>query len=325
MEIIVGVDMGGTSTKFGLVDLEGNVLYQGSVPTQLADFNDYIEGLTSAIHKGIEETSSDLTIKGIGMGAPNANYYEGTIEEAPNLPWKGTVRLVDAIEAKFGVVAAVTNDANAAAIGEMTYGAAKGMKDFVAITLGTGLGCGIVSNGSLVQGQHGFAGELGHVSLKPSGSRKCKCGNVGCVETYISATGLKRTVFKFLSDNDTQSALSKYSYDDLDTKTVADAANAGDQIAQEAFEYTAKMFGYKLADVVHFTNPEAIFVMGGLAQAGDLLFVPTRRYMNSKLMPTFRDRVKVLPSELDNQTTPIVGAASLIVNKFKKENSPAQV
>lgn len=319
MEIVVGIDIGGTSTKFGLVDKDGNVLYQNTVDTQLPRVEDYIDGLTTAIHVGLDSLSESYELLGVGVGAPNANYYSGTIEEAPNLPWKGVVPFVELLKERFDVPIKITNDANAAAIGEMVYGGAKGMTDFIAITLGTGLGSGLVTNGKLVLGRHGFAGELGHVSVKIKGGRQCKCGNTGCLETYVSATGLKRTVYKLLADHHIDSELRTYSFDDLNTKIVAKAAEAGDPLAQEAFEYTGKVLGAKLADAVNHTDPEAIFIMGGLAQAGDLIFKPTIKALEKKLMTIYKGKVKVLPSQLDNQTTPIVGAASLIISQLSAD------
>lgn len=317
LQIIAGVDIGGTSTKFGLVDYEGNVLYQGSVKTQFPEVNDYVDVLENAIRVGLESLTEQYELTGIGMGAPNGNYYKNTIEEAPNLPWKGVVPMGQLIEDRFGVPVAMTNDANAAAIGEMVYGGAKDMKDFLVITLGTGLGSGLVANGQMILGHHGFAGELGHQSIKVKGGRQCKCGQKGCLETYVSATGLKRTVYKLLADHHIDSPLRKYSFNDLNAKTVADYARKGDALANEAYEYTGKILGAKLADAVVYLNPEAIFIMGGLAQAGELLFDPTIKALNENLMPIFQGKVKVLKSELDNQTAPILGAASLIIQKME--------
>ncbi|WP_109829942.1 ROK family protein [Reichenbachiella versicolor] len=317
LQIIAGVDIGGTSTKYGLVDNEGNVLYQGSVKTQFPDVNDYIDELENAIREGLESLTDTYELVGVGIGAPNGNYFKGTIEEAPNLPWSGVVPIGKLIEDRFGVPVALTNDANAAAIGEMVYGGAKGMKNFIVITLGTGLGSGLVSNGEMILGHQGFAGELGHQSIKTKGGRQCKCGQKGCLETYVSATGIKRTVYKLLADHHIDSELRNYSFVDLNAKIVADHAKQGDALAIEAFEYTGSILGAKLADAVVYTDPEAIFIMGGLAQAGELLFKPTIKALNDNSMAIFKDKVKVLPSKLDNQTAPIVGAASLIIQKMK--------
>lgn len=321
LDITIGIDIGGTSTKFGIVDKDANVIFQNSTDTQLPEFKDYIALLSKAIREGLESLGEAYNLLGIGVGAPNANYFNGTIEEAPNLPWKGVVPLAKSLEDEFGVPVAVTNDANAAAIGEMVFGGAQGMKDFIVITLGTGLGSGLVANGQMILGKQGFAGELGHVAIKVGRGRKCKCGKRGCLETYVSATGLKRTVYKLLADHHVDSELRKYSFDDLNTKIVGKAALDGDPLAKEAFEYTGKILGAKLADAVNHTNPEAIFIMGGLAQAGDLIFEPTKRHLEKNLMTIYKNNIKVLPSKLDNQTSPIVGASSLIVDRLAKENN----
>ena len=316
-QIIAGVDIGGTSTKYGLVDSHGKVLYQGSVNTQYDKVDDFIDVLEKAIREGLHTLPGNNTLIGVGIGAPNGNYFKNTIEEAPNLPWKGVVPMGALVEERFDAPVVLTNDANAATIGEMVYGAAKGMKDFIVITLGTGLGSGLVANGEMILGHQGFAGELGHQSIKTRGGRQCKCGKKACLETYVSATGLKRTVYKLLADHHIDSKLRKYSFDELSAKTVADHAKKGDALAIEAYQYTGQILGAKLADAVVYTNPEAIFIMGGLAQAGDLLFKPTIEAMEQHLLGVFKGKVKVLPSKLDNQTAPIVGAASLIINKLK--------
>jgi len=316
--IIVGIDIGGTTTKFGLVDDQGVVIYHNSIETQVReDFRDYISDLQEAIHDSINKVDSSLRIKGIGVGAPNGNFYRGTIEHAANLRWKGIIPFVELMEKDFRVPTIITNDANAAAMGEAIYGNATDMKDFVVITLGTGLGSGIVTNGKLVHGFDGFAAELGHVNVNPNG-RQCGCGRKGCLETYVSATGLKRTVYKLLADHLEDSELRTHSFDELSTKMISDCALRKDIIAMEAFEYTGAILGSKLADTVAHTNPEAIFILGGLAQAGDLIFEPTIRHLEKNLMTIYQGKVKVLPSGLPNQTAPILGASSLIVNHYKK-------
>lgn len=317
-EIIVGIDIGGTTTKYGLVDMEGNVLYQNSIETQVhEDFMDYISDLEQAVRDSIAQVDSSLKIKGIGAGAPNGNYYRGTIEHAANLRWKGIIPFVEIMEKDFNVPTVITNDANAAAMGEAIYGNANDMNDFIVITLGTGLGSGIVTNGKLVHGHDGFAAELGHVNVNPNG-RQCGCGKKGCLETYVSATGLKRTVYKLLADHLEESELRGHSFDELTTKMISECALRNDIIAREAFEYTGAILGSKLADTVAHTNPEAIFILGGLSQAGDLIFEPTIRHLEHNLMNIYKGKVKVLPSGLPNQTAPILGASSLIVNYFKK-------
>lgn len=320
-EVTVGIDIGGTNTKFGIVDFEGKVLYQSKIPTQKhTDFKDYILELDSAIKLGVEQTSEDLQIVGIGVGAPNANFYRGTIEHAPNLVWKGVIPIVDIMQKDFNVPVIITNDANAAAMGEMIYGNAKDMNDFIVITLGTGLGSGIVANGKLIYGFEGFAAELGHVTVNPNG-RNCGCGKVGCLETYVSATGIKRTVYKLLADHIEESELRGISFHDLSTKMITESALRGDAVAKAAFEYTGKILGSKLADSVAHTNPEAIFIFGGLSLAGDLIFAPTRKYLEANLMPIYKNKVKVIPSGLQNQSAPILGASSLVVDYLNKKSS----
>jgi glucokinase len=316
-EIIVGIDIGGTSTKFGLVDESGNILYQGTTETRIPIFRDYLDNLEKAIHESIEKVHGNMIIKGIGVGAPNASYYTGSIEQGVNLPWNG-VPIVKYLTEDFGVPVVVTNDANAAAMGEAIYGHAREMKDFVVITLGTGLGSGIVTNGHLVHGHQGFAAELGHVKVYPDG-RQCGCGRKGCLETYVSATGIKRTVFQLLADHTVDSELRDISFNDLSTKMITECANRGDTIALKAFEFTGRILGIKLADTVAHLDPEAIFILGGLAQAGEFIFEPTIRHMENNLMPIFQNKVRIMPSGLENQSAPILGATSLIVNYFKQQ------
>lgn len=317
-DIIVGIDIGGTTTKYGFVDDSGNVLYQNSIDTQVReDFHDYISDLELAIRDSVARVDSSLKIKGIGVGAPNGNYYRGTIEHPANLRWKGVIPIVEMMQGKFGVPTLITNDANAAAMGEAIYGHATDLNDFIVITLGTGLGSGIVSNGKLIHGFDGFAAELGHVTVKLDG-RECGCGRRGCLETYVSATGIKRTVYKLLAEYMEESELRGHSFEELSTKMISDCAHRGDSIAKKAFEYTGSILGTKLADSIAHTNPEAIFLLGGLSQAGELIFEPTIRHLENHLMPIYKGKVKILPSGLPNQTAPILGASSLIVNHFKK-------
>jgi glucokinase len=322
-ELTIGIDIGGTNTKYGIVDRVGNVVSQGSISTtQYEEFKDYFHGLADALRKEISEIPGEHKIIGVGVGAANGNYYKGTIERATNLKWKGIIPLADMFQEEFDLPAIVTNDANAAAVGEMVYGAAKGMKDFVVITLGTGLGSGFVSNGQLLNGKHGIAGEVGHTSVNPAG-RFCNCGKRGCLETYVSATGIKRTVYKLLADHLEPSELRGISFDNLTTKMITESAVRGDVVALAAFEYTGRILGMKLAETVVHTDPEAIFLFGGLSLAGDLIFKPTIKHMEANLMPLFRGKVKVLPSGLQNQAAPIIGASSLVWNyldntKFKE-------
>jgi glucokinase len=312
-EVVIGIDVGGTYTKFGIVNHNGHCLKESYTSTEkYNDFNVYLENLVTEIQKVIQTLNKTFEIKGIGIGAPNGNYYSGTIENAPNLNWKGTIHIVDKLKDYYsGIPIVLTNDANAAAIGEMVYGRAKEMKNFILITLGTGLGSGIVVDGNLVYGHDGFAGELGHLNVKHQG-RECGCGKSGCLETYVSATGIKRTVFKLLAERIIDSELRTFSYNDLTSKIIYEAARKGDKIALEAFETTGRILGIKLADSVAYTSPEAIFLFGGLAQAGELLLDPTRRYLDENLFPIYRGKVKLLLSGLQETNAAVMGAAALV-------------
>jgi glucokinase len=318
-EITAGIDIGGTNTKFGIVSRDGTVLFQSKISTQeFEDFSDFLKALSNELRIALSNLGSDYKLIGIGVGAANGNYYKGTIEHATNLKWKGIIPLAEMLHAEFNIPALVTNDANAAAVGEMVYGAAKGLKDFIVITLGTGLGSGFVCNGQLVNGKHGIAGELGHTTVNYAG-RNCNCGKRGCLETYVSATGIKRSVYKLLADHLEPSELRGISFDNLNTKMITEAALRGDIVARAAFEYTGRILGTKLAETVVHTDPEAIFLFGGLSLAGDLIFKPTIKHMEANLMPVFRGKVKVLPSGLQNQVAPILGASSLVWNYLEEK------
>lgn len=324
-DLTVGIDIGGTNTKYGIVDRDGNVIHQGNIATtQYEDFQDYFDAMADALRKGIAELPSSTRIVGIGVGAANGNYYTGNIERATNLKWKGILPLAQMFKDEFEVPCILTNDANAAAVGEMIYGNAKNMKDFVVITLGTGLGSGFVCGGVLLNGHHGIAGEVGHTSVNPTG-RYCNCGKRGCLETYVSATGIKRTVYKLLADHLEPSELRGISFDNLNTKMISEAANRGDIVAQEAFEYTGRILGMKLAETAVHTDPEAIFLFGGLSMAGDLIFRPTIKHMEANLMPLFRGKIKVLPSAMHNQAAPILGASSLVWDYLDKMKAKAEL
>ncbi len=307
--IAVGVDIGGTNSKFGFTDREGTVIAQSRMKTQgFPDTRSFLKELK----KQIESIHSLDEVVGIGFGAPNANFYNGTIENPPNLPWKGIHPIAEEAEEIFGKRCVITNDANAAAMGEMVYGKAKDMRDFVVLTVGTGLGSGIVINGELVYGKHGFAGELGHTLVSFNG-RSCQCGKKGCLETYVSATGIRRTVYKLLADYTEPSPLRSISFDELDTKSITEAAAAGDKIAIEAFRYTGRVLGMKLSDFVVHTDPEAIFLLGGLSKAGEHIFAPAQENMEKYLMPLFLDRkIQLQPSGLKDDDAPILGASSLV-------------
>jgi glucokinase len=324
-DLTIGIDIGGTNTKYGIVDREGKVLHQGNIPTtQYEQFQEFFDAMAEALRKGIAELPSASRIVGIGVGAANGNYYTGNIERATNLKWKGVLPLARMFKDEFGVHCILTNDANAAAVGEMIYGNAKNMKDFVVITLGTGLGSGFVCGGVLLNGHHGIAGEVGHTSVNPNG-RYCNCGKRGCLETYVSATGIKRTVYKLLADHLEPSELRGISFEDLNTKMITEAANRGDVVANEAYEYTGRILGMKLAETVVHTDPEAIFLFGGLSMAGDLIFRPTIKHMEANLMPLFRGKIKVLPSAMQNQAAPILGASSLVWDYLDKLQVNAEV
>jgi glucokinase len=317
-EVVVGIDIGGTFTKYGIVDRNGNCLAENSVSTDFTeDVNEYLENLYKNITKTFSQFASEYEIKGIGIGAPNANYYNGTIEYAPNLKWKGVVPMAKLVQNYFKVPVALTNDANAAAIGEMLFGGAKGMKDFIVITLGTGLGSGIVVNGEVVYGHDGFAGELGHIIVRPDG-RSCGCGRTGCLEAYASATGIRRTVYKLLADSLDESELRSVSFNQLSAEMISKYAKRGDKIAIQAFEYTGQILGQKLADVVASFSPEAIFLFGGLAKAGDFILQPTKKYMEANMMPIFRGKVKLLISGLKEVNAAVMGSSALIWKELEK-------
>ncbi len=310
---VVGIDIGGTNTVFGIVDARGSVLATNSIKTQKhAVLDDYIQELHDELTKLIKDNTHISKIKGIGIGAPNANYFNGTIEQAPNLPWKGIIPFATLIEKKFGLPVAITNDANAAAIGEMIYGAARGMKNFIMITLGTGVGSGIVANGALIYGSDGFAGELGHTTMRRNNGRLCGCGLTGCLETYASATGVARSAREFLeTQKDVESRLRDIPADEITSKDVYEAAVAGDKLAQEVFAFTGQILGEAFADFIKFSSPEAIIMFGGLSKAGELLLRPIRESMEKNVMPIFRNKVKLLFSELKEADAAVLGASAL--------------
>jgi glucokinase len=313
-KVVVGIDIGGTNTVFGIVDRKGHILIEDKIST--FHYNEpevFVAALYEKIMVVISKIGYEVEIIGFGIGAPMGNINKGTIEYPADLPWKGIIPLADIFKRHTNLPIIVTNDANAAAVGEMIYGGARGMKDFVVITLGTGLGSGFVVGGKLIYGHDGFAGEIGHTAIRPGESnRDCGCGRKGCLETYVSATGIKRTVLKILADKLEPSELRKYSFEELDAKIIHDAAKKGDAIAIRAFEHTGRMLGFKLADVVAHTNPEAIFLFGGLALAKDLIFEPTKKYMEQNLLSIYKGKVKLLQSELSTQNAAVLGASSLI-------------
>lgn len=326
-QIAIGIDIGGTNTALGVVDEDGNVLLGNNIPTPShGDINQYIDDLTSTIGDLIlrlKQLNDNIEIMGIGVGAPNANYHSGNIEYAPNLSFKGIVPFVSLLKERFPDLNSITltNDANAAAVGEMIYGGAKEMKNFAMYTLGTGVGSGLVINGNLVYGQDGFAGECGHTMLIPNG-RLCGCGVRGHLEAYCSATGMKRTAFELLAQyNDTKSLLAGYSFNELTAKNICEAALKGDKIALEVFYSTGKWLGQALADTVHHFSPEAIFLFGGPMAAGNLLLLPTIESMEDHLLTVYKNKIKVLPSKLISGDAAIVGASALVwKNQQNKTN-----
>jgi glucokinase len=338
-KVAIGIDIGGTNTAIGVVDSEGNLLYERKpqMPTPqkrenpgstkaVSDtlLNKYINDLALEIKTAISQVKKinpDMEVMGIGIGAPNGNYYSGTIEYAPNLPFVGVVNFTALIEKKFPEIKYVklTNDVNAAALGEMIYGGGRGMKNFALMALGTGFGSGLIVNGELVYGADGFAGECGHTTVVPGG-RVCACGGIGHLEAYCSATGIKRTVYELLAKyNPSESPLSNIPLNDMTSKIVFDAAEKGDPIAKEVFEITGEILGRALADTVHYLSPEAIFLFGGAIAAGDYIFKPTKASMERHLLPVFRNKVKILPSELKEGSAAIVGASALIWKEYEKK------
>jgi glucokinase len=318
-EVALGIDIGGTNTVFGFIDRAGNTLAESSIATKgHSDVNSFLKALNEKIQATVNGITSSIKLMGIGIGAPNGNYYKGTIENAPNLAWGRMVQLVDLMKLYYDVPIVLTNDANAAAIGEKIYGGAKNMNDFIVITLGTGLGSGVFANGNILYGYDGFAGELGHVTVNYNG-RHCGCGRKGCLETYVSATGIKRTVYKLLADYMDPSVLRGISFDDLSAEMITKAAKEGDKIGKAAFEYTGRILGMKLADFVTFSSPEAIFLFGGLARAEEHIFVPTKENMEKNLMAIFQNRVKILPSELMDRNAAILGASALLWMEIEKK------
>lgn len=319
-KLAIGIDVGGTNTKYGVVTQYGEILQQGEMPTTGYDLiEDYIDAVHAAVQPLIDAVGKE-NIKGIGVGAPNGNVYRGTIEYAPNLAWKGIIPLTDLLEAKFHLPAALTNDANAAAVGEMIYGAAKGMKDFITITLGTGVGSGIIANGQMVYGHDGFAGELGHTVIIPNGRPHWGTQLKGSLEAYCSATGVSITARELLSQPQHQSSLlHQFSIGNITSKEVHECALQGDRTALEIFNFTGEILGRALANFVMFSSPEAIILFGGLTRAGDLILQPTRAAMEANLLPIFQNKIKILFSELRESDAAILGASALIWGSNKME------
>ncbi len=305
----IGIDIGGTNTAYGLVSREGKIIFSnGLKTTSYKSFEEFVEALSSNVRTMIDRVGKEH-VKGIGVGAPNGNFYTGEMVDAANLPWKGVLPLAKLLKQQLNKKVVVTNDANAAAIGEMIYGIAKEMNDFIMVTLGTGVGSGFVANGQLIYGHDGFAGELGHVIAVRDG-RPCGCGRNGCMETYCSATGIVRTAKEWLSTRNYDTILRKE--EKLSAYAIQQAAIKGDHFALELYDFTAKILGQTLADAVAITSPEAIVFFGGLAHAGDILLVPTRKYFEENLLSLYKNKVAFHLSALMNENAGVLGASALV-------------
>ena len=333
-KLAMGIDIGGTNTAFGLVDEEGTIFCESAISTErykkFDDYENYVKTLCESMKALISSVSFDCELIGIGIGAPNANYHKGTIETPANL-WKfrddepnpdesrRMFYFVDDVKKYFpGVQVLITNDANAAAIGEGVFGSAKGMDDYVVITLGTGLGSGIVSNGEMIYGHDGFAGEYGHIMVDSRVTgRECGCGRRGCLEAYASATGIKRTAFELMAKMNCDSELRDTPFSKFEAVMLSIAADKGDAIAKEAFRYTGEVLGKALADLVATTSPKAIILFGGLAKAGKHIFEPTKWYMEENMLPMFKNKVALLPSGIEGKNAAILGSSALIWQKQK--------
>ena len=304
--------MGGTNSVLGVVDARGHVLGRTSIKTQAyRDINDYVNALYEEAEKIIEPLGGMEMVRGIGAGVPNGNFYTGYIQEAMNLPWQ-TVPFAQLVSERFGLPCRITNDANAAAMGEMTYGAAKGMKNFIMITLGTGVGSGIVIDGNVVYGHDGFAGELGHTTaVRGENARPCNCGKMGCLEAYASATGVARTAKEILTSTTKETILRQLDIDNITSKDVYDAAEQGDEVAKEIFDFTGTILGQQLADFIAFSAPEAIVLFGGLTKSGDWIKRPIEEAMNKNVLPLWKNKVKVLFSDLKEADAAVLGASAL--------------
>ena len=312
-ELAIGIDIGGTNTKYGLVNHRGAIIEKGELRTdEHSTVESYIDALYDVLKPIISKHKNDGKVKGIGIGAPNGNFYTGTIDYAPNLHWKGIVPLAKMVTQKFGLPAALTNDANAAAVGEMNYGAARGMRDFIMITLGTGVGSGIVSNGQLILGHDGFAGELGHTIIRPGGRKHWSTKLDGSLEAYCSATGIVLTAKELLLQSNEESLLRAYNQDEMSSRDVYDCAMRGDNIAKEVYQFTGQILGESLANFVMFSSPEAIILFGGVIKAGDLIMQPTRAHMEKNVLPIFQNKIKLVFSELKEADAAILGASALV-------------
>jgi glucokinase len=312
-EFAIGIDIGGTNTKYGMVNHRGEIIEKGELKTDAyPTIEEFIDALYNTLIPIIETNSKDGSVKGIGVGAPNGNFYTGTIEYAPNLHWKGVIPVTQLVTERFGLPSSLTNDANAAAVGEMMYGAARGMRDFIMITLGTGVGSGIVANGQLIYGHDGFAGELGHTTIIPGGRKHWSTKILGSLEAYCSATGISITAREKLSESKEDSLLRQYKPEAIDAKIVYECAVKGDKIAKEVYRFTGEILGLALSNFIMFSSPEAIVLFGGVIKAGDLLLDPTREHMEKNLLPIFQNKVKLIFSELKEADAAILGASALV-------------
>lgn len=314
LEFAIGIDIGGTNTKFGIVNHRGEISNTGEISTtKFEKVEDFIDDLYANLLPAINKIGGEHAIKGIGVGAPNGNYYSGTIEYAPNLQWRGIIPIAKLITEKFNKPCTLTNDANAAAIGELMYGAGRGMRDFIMITLGTGVGSGIIANGQLIYGHDGFAGELGHTIIRPEGRLHWGTGMKGSLETYASATGIAITAKELIDERiGEKSLLRDIPHESITSKRVYEAAVKGDKIALDVFQITGKILGEALANFVMFSSPEAIILFGGVIKAGNLLIDPVKEHMEKNLLPIFQNKVKLLFSELKESDAAILGASALV-------------
>ncbi len=324
-EFAIGIDIGGTTTKYGIVNHRGEIISKGDIVSKgYEDIHDFIGALYNKLSPDIDRIGGMDNIKGIGIGAPNGNFYTGTIEYAPNLQWKGVIPIANYFFERFKRPCTLTNDANAAAMGELMYGAARGMKDFIMITLGTGVGSGIVANGQMIYGHDGFAGELGHTMIIPDGRQHWATGLKGSLEAYASATGIAITAKELLDERiNVPSLLRDTPHDKITSKVVFEAAMKDDAIAKEVFEYTGKVLGMALANFVMFSSPEAIILFGGVIKAGKILMDPVRKSMEENLLPIFRNKVKLVFSELKESDAAILGASALAWER--KDESPSDL
>ena len=310
---VIGLDMGGTNSVFGIVDQRGTIKSQTVISTRAyPDFDDYVKASVEALQPALDSVGGIENVRAIGIGAPNANYYTGNIENAANLVWRGIVPCAQKFEEALGIPCRVTNDANAAAMGEMTYGVARGMKNFIMITLGTGVGSGIVCDGKIVYGSDGFAGELGHLVIDHSGNgRSCGCGRKGCLETYTSATGVARTAREFLANRSEESLLRSLDPEHITSFDVFQAAEKGDKIALDIFNYTGRLLGTACADFATFNSPEAFVFFGGLTKAGDYIMNPIREAYEENCLIMYRGKAKLLISALNGSEAAVLGASAL--------------